>query len=164
MNTVVSGKPFRPELTFWIDWATDRIVGFRLWDRESALNTLFSLANAIHNNNHQPSVVHLDCGSGFKNKLMDGEEITAYFQHLGITPSFALPGNPRSKGKTEGAFNIFEERVGKFFETYCGRSRTDIFMSRADIMMKRGDVYVPEWQEAIEAVEAHVTERNNSAR
>ena len=160
----VSAKPFRPELTFWIDWACDRILGFRLWDRESALNTLFSLANAIYNNNHQPTVVHLDWGSGFKNKLMDGEEVTAYFQHLGITPSFALPGNPRSKGKTEGAFNIFEERVGKFFETYCGRSRTDIFMARSEIMMKRGDVYVPEWQEVIDAIEAHVTERNNSPR
>jgi len=160
----VSGKPFRPELTWWIDWASDRIVGFRLWDRESALNTLFSLANAIHNNNHQPTVVHLDQGSGYKNKLMDGEEVTAYFQHLGITPSFALPGSPRSKGLTEGSFNIFEERVGKFFETYCGKSRTDIFMARSEIMMKRGDVYVPTWQEAIDAIEAHITERNNSPR
>ncbi len=160
----VSGQPYRPELTFWIDWASDMIIGWRLWDRESALNTLFSLANAIYHSKHVPTVVHLDHGAGFKNKLMDGEEVTAYFQHLGITPQFARPGNPRSKGKTEGAFALFEERCGKFFETYCGRSRTDIFMARSEIMMKRGDVYVPAFREAEATIQGYVDSRNNQPR
>jgi len=60
----VTGKPFRPELTVWVDQKSDRILNFRLWDRESALNTLFSLGNAIYNNNHVPSCIHVDRGPG----------------------------------------------------------------------------------------------------
>ncbi len=55
---------------------------------------------------------------------------------LGIEVVYAIPYAPWSKGVTERWFGTFEDRCGKTFATYCGRSA----MTRPDYLeaMKRG--------------------------
>jgi putative transposase len=137
-----TGKPWRPEFTPWFDVRSHYLVGWYLSDRESGLTTLFSLSHALVHHDHVPAMIHVDPGSGFKNRMMTGEVI-GYLDRLSIDFMAALPGNAKGKGLVEGFFNIFEERLGKRFATYCGHDRSDDYLRHLSKKVERGIITLP---------------------
>ena len=150
-----SGKPFRPELTPWIDWKSHKVVGWFLWNRESSLNTLFSLSHALLSQDHVPALIHVDPGSGFKNRMMT-DEVSGWCSKFSVRFMPALPGNARGKGLIEGFFKHYEARMGKLFDTYCGHCRTDDALSRLRARIKRGELKLPTFLEYYAAVNWYV--------
>jgi putative transposase len=157
----ITGKPVRLELVVWIDKRSHYVAGWLLWDRESALSTLFSLSRAMILHDHVPAVVHIDQGSGFKNKLMTREAV-GFFEKFSIDPKFAIAGNARGKGLIEGFFKHFEARLGKTFDTYCGHDRTDDSLRRLESQLKKGAVRMPSFQDSLNAVTVYMTAFNNA--
>ncbi len=156
-----SGNVFRPEFTPWIDWRSHYIPGWYLWQAESGLNTLLSLSRALANADHVPAAIHVDPGSGFKNRMMT-DESTGFLARLSIRPVFALPGNARGKGLVEGFFKHFEARLGKSFNTYCGHDRTDDGLRRMQERIKRGDLVLPTFEETLERVGRYIDAYNRA--
>lgn len=137
-----TGRPWRPELTVWIDVRSHYVVGFWLSAAESAVSTLFGLSRALLAHDHVPAAVHVDPGSGFINRLLLDESL-GWLSRLGIDPITALPGNPKGKGLIEGWFGWFEERVGKRYSSFCGHCRTDDALRRLEKSIRDGRVTAP---------------------
>jgi len=158
-----SGKHYRPELTVWIDLRSQYIPGWWLAEDESAVTTLYSLTHAMAGHDHVPAMIHVDPGSGFKNKLID-DEVTGFLQRFAIQSMHALPGNAKGKGLVEGLFHWFEERLGKTFEAYCGHCRTDDALSRLEFKIRKGQIRIPTYTEYREAVAKWVEWHNNTPK
>ncbi|WP_072670525.1 Mu transposase C-terminal domain-containing protein [Vibrio injensis] len=158
-----SGKHYRPELTVWIDLRSQYIPGWWLAEDESAVTTLYSLTAAMASHDHTPAMIHVDPGSGFKNKLID-DEVTGFLQRFAIESMHALPGNAKGKGLVEGLFHWFEERLGKTFEAYCGHCRTDDALSRLEFKIRKGEIRIPSYTEYREAVAKWVDWHNNTPK
>jgi putative transposase len=111
-------RPFRAELTVWLDWRSRCVAGWWLSESESGLTTLFSLSHAIRTHDHVPPMIHVDNGSGFKAQIHTDEAI-GFLARWGITSMFALPYNARSK-IVERFFGTLEGSFGKRWPSYCG--------------------------------------------
>ncbi|MCC7413335.1 MAG: transposase [Gammaproteobacteria bacterium] len=159
----VSGGHYRPELTAWIDVRSRFIVGWWLSDTESATTALFSLSHALVAHDHVPAFVHTDPGSGFVNKVMTAD-VTGYCARLSIEHIAALPGNAKGKGLIERWFGIFEERLGKRFESYCGGARTDDALQRLATRIKRGEIELPTFRQYADEITAFVAAWNAAAQ
>lgn len=146
-----TGKPFRPELTPWLDVRSQYPVSWWLSESESAHTTLFSLSAALVDHDHVPAFAHTDPGSGFTARMID-HKVSGWLARFDIEAITALPGNARGKGLMEGWFHWFEERCGKQFETYCGHCRTDDALRRLEHNIARGKIYLPSWDEGVKAI------------
>lgn len=154
----LTGHPWRPELTVWLDVRSHYCVGWYLSEGESARSTLFGLSHAIVHHDHVPGGIHVDPGSGFVNRVMT-DEVVGYCARLAIEPMAALPGNAKGKGLVEGFFRIFERRCGKRFATYCAHDRTDDYLRHLSRKVQRGEITLPtlaQYRDAIaEFIEAY---------
>lgn len=122
-----TGKPYRPELTIWIDIRSHYVVGWYLSPAESAFSTLFALSHALLNHDHVPAWVHIDNGAGFKAKMLN-DESTGFYNRMDIHTTFAIPGNSKGKGLVEGWFKPFRDKHDKFFNDgldYCGHDQAE---------------------------------------
>lgn len=156
----LTGNPARLELVVWLDRRSHYAVGWILWDRESALSTLFSLSRAMILHDHVPAAVHVDQGSGFKNRAFT-DETMGFFRKFAIKPSLAHPGNARGKGLVEGFFKHLEARLGKSYSTYCGHDRTDDGLRRMAARIKRGDLELPDYQQVLADLSAYMNAYNS---
>lgn len=157
----VTGKHYRPELTVWIDIRSNYIAGWWLSDDESAVTTLYSLSAAIRSHDHVPTWVHVDPGSGFKNKVMSDRAL-GFYARLGATVRTTIPGNAKGKGLVEGWFRWFEERLGKRFESFCGHCRTDDALARLATKIRRGEIAIPTLRQYADAVSAYIDTYNKT--
>ncbi|MFW2440920.1 MAG: Mu transposase C-terminal domain-containing protein [Arenicellales bacterium] len=112
-------RPWRAELTLWLDVACRYIVGWYISDAESAHSTLFSLSHALLSHDHIPSCLHIDNGSGFKNKMMSNE-CTGFYDKWGISIMHSRPYNAKGKGHVERIFGTIKGKFLKKFPGYCG--------------------------------------------
>lgn len=156
-----TGKAWRPEFTVWVDVRSHFVVGWYLSECESGINTLFSLSHALVGHNHVPASVHVDVGSGFKNRMI-GDETTGYLSRLSINFMTALPRNAKGKGLIEGSFHHFEERCGKQFATFCGHDRTDDYLRHLSQKVKRGQIVLPTLAEYRDAVADYINTYNTT--
>jgi len=117
-----TGKPYRPELTCWIDIKSSFICGWWLSESESTVSTMFALSHAMRVHNHVPAWVYVDRGPGYRSKLLS-EEGTGFYSRFDIGLIGALPGNPHGKGWIERFFRTARDKHDKFFaggNVYCG--------------------------------------------
>jgi putative transposase len=117
-----TGKPFRPELTVFIDIKSSYIAGWWLTESESTVSTMFALSHAMRVHNHVPAWVYVDRGPGYRSKLLAAEG-TGFYNRFDIGLIGALPGNPHGKGWIERFFKTVRDKHDKFFlggEVYCG--------------------------------------------
>jgi putative transposase len=156
-----TGKPWRPEFTPWIDVRSHYVVGWYLSEAESSLTTLFSLSHALAHHDHVCALIHVDPGSGFKNRMMT-DEVSGYLARMSIEFMSALPGNAKGKGLVEGFFHIFEERLGKTFPTFCGHNRSDDYLRHLSQKVKRGQIVLPTLAEYRDAIAAYIERYNNT--
>jgi putative transposase len=159
----ITGRSYRPELTVWLDIRSHYVVGWWLSESESSETTLFSLSHALIAHNHTPAYAHTDPGSGFKSRLIT-DEVYGFLARFQISPIFALPGNAKGKGLTEGWFRWFEERCGKRFETYCGHERTDDALRRMQQKLQRGELELPTFEQYADAVRSYIESSNRAVQ
>lgn len=115
----LTGKPWRPELTVWLDVYSRFVVGWYISLSESSLSTLFSLSRALLTHDHVPGKLHIDNGSGFRAKMMNDESI-GFYDRFHMQTMFSIPGNPQGKGNIERFFRTIRDGYDKTFESYCG--------------------------------------------
>lgn len=117
-----TGKPFRPELTAFIDIKSGFVAGVWFTESESAVSTLFALSHSMRVHNHVPAWLYLDHGAGYRAKMLS-DEATGFFARFDISTIAALPGNPHGKGWIERWFRTVRDKHDKFFyggQVYCG--------------------------------------------
>lgn len=112
-------KVWRAELTLWIDVASRYVVGWYVSEAESANSTLFALSHALISQNHIPAMLHIDNGSGYKNKMMSDDSY-GFYHRLGISVMHSLPYNAKGKGHVERFFGTMQRKFLKRFPSYCG--------------------------------------------
>lgn len=160
-----SGHHFTAELTPWMDIGSRYIPGWWLGDSESAVQTLYSLSHAIVTHDHVPAMLHVDPGSGFKNKMIL-DAVTGFAPRIGLDPArqvmTALPGNAPGKGDIEGWFKWFEHYHGAFQPSYKGPEVAQEFLRRLDKRIERGEMYIPTWEEAVDGIRRYITEYNET--
>lgn len=154
-----TGKPWRPELTVWIDVRSHYIVGWYLSEAESAHTTLYALSWAVHQHAHVPALLHVDPGSGFINKMITGEA-AGFCQLLSMEVQATIPGNAKGKGLIEGQFRVFRDRCDKQFPSYCGKDRTDDALRRLQANIASGKIKLPTLLQYRDAVAAYVDAHN----
>lgn len=159
-----SGHHISPELTPWMDIGSRYIPGWWLGFSESAVQTLYSLSHALVSHNHVPAMLHVDPGSGFKNKLML-DAVAGFAPRIGILPQnvmTALPGNAPGKGDIEGWFRWFEERHGAKQPSFKGPKVAQEFLRNLEKRIANGTMYVPHWEEALQGIQRYITLYNET--
>jgi putative transposase len=163
-----AGHHITAELTPWMDIGSRYITGWWLGYAESAVQTLYSLSHALLSHDHVMAMLHVDPGSGFKNKMII-DAVAGFAPRIGLRPEdvmTALPGNARGKGDIEGWFRWFEEKHGKFQPSYHGPEVPQEFLRRLTKRIEQGEMYVPAWDEALAGIAKYVrayNERNQRA-
>ncbi|MES2942510.1 MAG: transposase, partial [Pseudomonadota bacterium] len=117
-----TGKPFRPELTAFIDIKSSYVAGVWFTESESAVSTLFALSHSMRLHNHVPAWLYMDHGAGYRARMLS-DEVTGFFARFDISTIAALPGNPHGKGWIERWFRTVRDKHDKFFaggQVYCG--------------------------------------------
>lgn len=117
-----TGKPFRPELTVFIDIKSGFVPGWWMTESESTVSTMFALSHAMRMHNHVPVWVYVDRGPGYRAKLLS-DEFTGFYSRFDIGLIGARAGNPHGKGWIERFFRTVRDKHDKFFaggQVYCG--------------------------------------------
>lgn len=154
-----SGHHFTAELTPWMDIGSRYITGWWLGESESAVQSLYSLSDALVRHDHVMAMLHVDPGSGFKNKLMC-DEVSGFAPRIGAQFMTALPGNARGKGDIEGWFRWFEEKHGKFQPSYKGKEVAQEYLRRLEQRIAKREMYIPTWDEALEGIAKYIKAYN----
>lgn len=111
------GRPFRPELTHFIDIATRRIVGWSVDLAESGIAVADAMRNSVEHNGC-PAILYVDNGSGYKNGFMK-DEATGLVGRISATMKHSLPYNSQAKGVVERSHQMWV-RAAKMLPAYIG--------------------------------------------
>ena len=122
-----TGKPIRPTLLCWYDWASRMPLARQIMATEDTQCISAALRSAILRLGKVPRVAYLDNGRAFKSKFftskdIDFEEMGFYglYARLGMETIFAWPYHGQSK-PVERFFGTFSE-LERLMPTYCGTS------------------------------------------
>lgn len=153
-----TGKPFRPELTAWIDVKSRDLVGWYFTESESAYSTLLALSHAMVSRDHVPAWVYVDRGAGYRAHLLS-DEATGWYAKWDIQPIGALPGNPHGKGWIERFFRTVRDKHDKFFaggQVYCGDDMAPEINRRLSAELASGKRTLPSLREYVESFRGFV--------
>lgn len=112
------GRPFRPEITVFIDIATRRAVGWSVNLAESTHAVADALRNAVETAG-APAIIYVDNGSGYKNAFMK-DEATGLVGRIGATMTHSLPYNSQAKGVIERLHQTLWVQGAKQLPSYIG--------------------------------------------
>lgn len=112
------GRPFRPEVTTWIDIATRRTVGVSVALAESGIAVLDALIDAC--GKAVPAVIYVDNGSGYCNAMLK-DAATGVMARLGSTMTHSLPYNSQARGVIERVHQTLWVDGAKSLAGYMGR-------------------------------------------
>lgn len=159
-----SPRPYRFEITAWMDVRSRYIPALGWSDSESALSTLHALSAAILRHDNVPAFVHVDRGAGFRAKMLSAESV-GYYSKMGISKMDALPGNAKGKGDIEGWFRLLRDYCDKRFgKHYCGSDQADESNRRITDEITQGKRELPTPEQYKAAVHEFVTWYNSRAQ
>lgn len=92
------GRPFRPEITTFIDIGTRRVVGVSVDLAESSIAVLDALISAC--TQAVPALIYVDNGGGYVNAMLK-DEATGVMARLGSTMTHSLPYSSQARGVIE---------------------------------------------------------------
>lgn len=117
----LTGGLWRPELTVSIDVRSRYPVHWRADEHEGTEAVQNMWAEAIARWDHLPLEFYVDNGSGHKNHLMS-DELTGFYDRVGVSVIHAIPGNPHGKGWIERFFRTVRDDFLKMWKPafYCG--------------------------------------------
>jgi putative transposase len=148
-----TGKPYRPELTVFIDIKSSYIVGWWLSESESTVSTMFALSHAMRSFDHVPAWVYVDRGPGYRARLLSAES-TGFYDRFDIGVIGALPGNPHGKGWIERFFRTVRDKHDKFFadgKVYCGDDMAPEVNRRLSADLANGKRTLPSLQSYVDS-------------
>ena len=146
-----TGKPFRPELTVFIDIRSRYIAGWYLTESESAVSTLLALSSAMVQHNHVPAWLYLDRGAGYRAQMLS-DAATGWYAKFDIEVIGAIPGNPHGKGWIERFFRTVRDKHDKFFagsQVYCGDDMAPEINRRLSAHLAQGKRTLPPLSEYV---------------
>lgn len=91
-------RPFRPEVTTFIDVATRKVVGVSVDLAESSIAVLDALISSCSQS--VPAILYVDNGSGYANSLLQ-DKATGVLARLGCTVVHSLPYSSQARGVVE---------------------------------------------------------------
>jgi putative transposase len=112
------GRPFRPEITTFIDIATRKAVGYSIDLAESSLAVLDALIDAC--GKALPAMIYVDNGSGYCNALLKDESV-GVLARLGAEISHSLPYNSQARGVIERVHQTLWVDGAKEIAGYIGK-------------------------------------------
>ncbi len=112
------GRPFRPEITTFIDIATRRVVGWSVDLAESS----HAVADALRCGVERcgiPAIIYVDNGSGYRNAMM-ADAATGLIGRIGSTVEHSLPYNSQARGVIERVHKTIWVAGAKQLPAYLG--------------------------------------------
>lgn len=158
-----TGKPYRPELTAFIDIKSRYIAGWWFTESESAVSTLYALSSALMGHDHVPAWLYIDRGAGYRSKMLVDEN-TGWYNKFGIGVIGALPGNPHGKGWIERWFLTVRNKHDKLFaggQVYCGDDMAPEINRRLSAEIAAGKRTLPSLQEYVASFRAFLEQYHN---
>lgn len=157
------GRPFKPEVTTWIDIATRRVVGVSVALAESGIAVLDSFMDACRK--AVPAVNYVDNGSGYCNAMLK-DEATGVMARLGTTMTHSLPYNSQARGVIERVHQTIWVSGSKELPGYAGKdmdqeARQNQFKLSRKAVRQGGKMPLMAWADFMEWVHARVEWYNN---
>lgn len=149
------GRPFRPELTMVVDVATNRIVGWSAWEKESSWSVMDAFRMAVLRGG-VPLIFYTDNGPGYRNERMEALQARLGFDHR-----FSIPYNSQARGVIEHMQKtVWVDLAAKAFSTYVGaamdrQARQIVFKAS-----RKGVPVLPSWQAFVAFVDQVVAAHN----
>lgn len=112
------GRPFRPEITTFLDIATRRVVAWSVGLAESSWAVADALRWGVEQNG-VPAMLYVDNGSGYRNAFMS-DEATGLCSRLGVQIEHSLPYNSQARGIIERSHQTIWVRGAKLLPAYMG--------------------------------------------
>lgn len=112
------GRPFRPEITTFIDVATRRAVAWSVGLAESSQAVADALRWGVEKNGI-PALIYVDNGSGYRNAFM-ADEALGLVGRLGATMVHSLPYNSQARGVIERSHQTLWVQGAKLLPSYMG--------------------------------------------
>ncbi len=143
-----TGRPFRPTLIVFFDWASRYPVGWELMPTENTIAISVALRRAIERAGCIPRVVYLDNGKAFRARYFtsvddfDFGALAGVYARLGIATMFSEPYNARAK-VVERFFLTMSEQCERIVPSYCGRNIDD-----RPAWMKQNEKFHKAWHES----------------
>ncbi|SEQ23940.1 putative transposase [Amphritea atlantica] len=112
------GRPFRPEITTFIDIATRRVVGVSVDLAESSIAVLDALISSC--TQAVPALIYVDNGGGYANALMK-DKATGVMARLGSTMTHSLPYSSQARGVIERVHQTLWVDAAKGEQGFIGK-------------------------------------------
>ncbi len=174
------GRLIRPWLTAWQDMRSRKIVGHHVFSGDPCQDTIFSaLRHACHPEQQGcgvPESLYVDNGKDYdcyslngrtkkdrwdKSRIKveyDSTYVRGLCASLGIGVTHCLPYRGQSK-PIERFFGTMEDRFGRRFDTYCGRSPEE---KPADLQLHLERGHAPTKEQFLAAFDAYVRDGYNA--
>lgn len=157
------GRPFRPEVTVFIDGGTRRVTGWSLGLAENAIGVADALASGVRRCG-LPAIVYGDNGAGYRANLLT-DEATGILSRIHATPEFALPYNSQAKGIVERLHRTLWVAAAKALPSYVGacmdkEARLAQFKLTRRALKHGGAMPLTPWDVFVEFIEGKVAEYN----
>lgn len=160
------GRPFRPEITTFVDIATRRAVGWSVDLAESSMAVADALRSSVEINGI-PALIYVDNGSGYKNAFMN-DEATGLIGRIGATMTNSLPYNSQARGVIERLHQTLWVDGAKQLPSYMGaamdrEARLEQFKLSRKALKSGGAMPLMPWHLFVRWVESRVAEYNARA-
>lgn len=160
------GRPFRPEITTFIDIATRRIVGWSVDLAESS----HAVADALRYSVERcgvPAIIYVDNGSGYRNAMM-ADEATGLIGRIGSTVEYSLPYNSQARGVIERVHQTVWVAGAKQLPAYMGaamdrQARLEQFKLTRKALKAGGAMPLMPWHLFVQWCEQQVAGYNTRA-
>ncbi|MGB0732457.1 MAG: Mu transposase C-terminal domain-containing protein [Pontibacterium sp.] len=157
------GRPFRPEVTTFIDIATRRAVGYSIDLAESSIAVLDALIDSCRH--AVPAILYVDNGSGYCNALLK-DESTGVLARLGCEVSHSLPYNSQARGVIERVHKTLWIDGAKQLQGYIGhdmdREAKQLHhkLSRK-ALRENGQTHLTSWEAFMQFCDERIEDYNN---
>jgi len=112
------GRPFRPEITTFVDIGTRRALGWSVDLAESSMAVADALRNGVERYG-VPALIYVDNGSGYRNAFMQ-DAATGLVGRIGATMTHSLPYNSQARGVIERLHQTLWVDGAKLLPSYMG--------------------------------------------
>lgn len=160
------GRPFRPEITTFVDIGTRKAVGWSVDLAESGQAVADALRNAVEQHGI-PAIIYVDNGSGYRNAFMQ-DEATGLVGRIGSMIMHSLPYNSQARGVIERLHQTLWVQGAKQLPSYIGatmdrEAKLAQFKLTRKALKSGGAMPLMPWHLFVEWVEGRITDYNARA-
>ncbi|MDR3351754.1 MAG: Mu transposase C-terminal domain-containing protein [Zoogloeaceae bacterium] len=162
----VHGGPFQPEVTFVMDAASRRIVGWSASFSESTIAVSDAIRHAQMVTRARPLIYYSDNGAGQTGKAID-DAVTGHLARQGIEHRTGIPGNPQGRGLIERLWPVTLIPLARKYDSCVWRGADKNYVTQMTKKLARkdgGGVKLPTWKQFLDDVEDAVNAYNSEHR